>query len=92
MAKLEKIDDKLLEDVVGGFFRQVDTHCDANAAVRSSASLSSRMVRSLKNGSRVNVIGDGVYNFEDGRTWYPIDYPVNGWIVGRSIGLKEAEG
>ena len=89
MAGFEMLDDDQLENVAGGYFHPVDTHCDANAAVRERAALSSRMVRSLKNGTRVNVTGEGVHNPEDRRTWYPIDYPAKGWIVGSSIGLRE---
>jgi hypothetical protein len=42
------------------------------------------------NGKSVEVDEDsGVYNDDDHRTWYRVTWPVDGWIVGKSVGLPE---
>jgi hypothetical protein len=91
MATFEKLRDEQLEDVVGGvsYSCVINTHSDSNAVIRKSPALKSGRKTSLPNNTVVNVCGDGVYNFDDGRTWYPIDKPLKGWIVGRSIGLPD---
>jgi uncharacterized protein YgiM (DUF1202 family) len=89
MAGFEKLSEAALEDVVGGVTRVVNTHTDKNAAVRANPGLSYQQVASLKNGTRVNTTGETVRNTTDGRIWYQIDSPVDGWIAGSLIGLRD---
>jgi bacteriocin-like protein len=89
MAAFEKINDDMLENVVGGHQHVINTHTGQKAVIRSSPSLNSAKKTSLSNGQVVNVCGEGVFNYDDGRTWYPIDSPLKGWVVGRSVGLYE---
>ena len=80
MEKLTEIDDSQLEQVSGGAGRSINTHTDSNAQVRSGPGMENSPVASLHNGTRVNITGEAVENFSDGRMWYKIDYPVDGWI------------
>jgi hypothetical protein len=34
----------------------------------------------------VNTTGNVSYNPQDGRTWYEINYPMNGWMAGSLLG------
>ena len=90
MAAFEKISDEMMENVVGGVRRIVNTHSSANAAIRKLPGKKYAQVKSLPNGKSVEVDEDsGVYNDDDQRTWYRVTWPVDGWIVGKSVGLPE---
>lgn len=89
MATFEKLNDEHLENVVGGVRRMVNTHSNRNAAVRANPGMNYEQVASLTNGTSVNITGESVENVVDGRIWYEIDDPVNGWIAGSLIGLRD---
>lgn len=90
MVAFEEISDEMLENVVGGVRRIVNTHSSANAAIRKLPGIKYAQVNSLPNGKSVEVDEDsGVYNDDDQRTWYRVSWPVDGWIVGNSVGLPE---
>ena len=92
MAAFEKINDEMLDKVVGGVRRIINTHCSANAVIRKNPGLEYAKVKSLPNGKSVEVDEDsGVFNEVDGRTWYHVSWPVSGWIVGNSVGLYEEQ-
>jgi len=80
----------MLENVVGGARRIVNTHSSENAVIRMHPGKNYARVNSLPNGKSVEVDEDsGVYNDDDQRTWYRVTWPVEGWIVGKSVGLSE---
>ena len=80
----------MLEKVVGGVRRIVNTNTSANAAIRTHPGKKYAQVDSLSTGRSVEVDEDsGVYNEDDRRTWYHVSWPVSGWIVGNSVGLPE---
>ena len=35
----------------------------------------------------VNFTGTVLYNEQEGRSWYKINSPVTGWVLGREIGI-----
>ena len=90
MADFEEISDEMLEMVVGGVRRIVNTHSASSVAIRKHPGAQYAQVNALPNGRSVEVDADsGVFNENDGRTWYHVSWPVSGWIVGRSVGLPE---
>lgn len=90
MADFEKISDEMLEMVVGGVRRIVNTHSSSNAVIRKLPGMEYALVKALPNGRSVEVDEDsGVFNAKDGRTWYHVSWPVSGWIDGKSVGLLE---
>ena len=36
----------------------------------------------------VNFTGTVLYNEQEGRSWYKINSPVTGWVLGADIGIK----
>ena len=82
MDDMMELSDEMLENVAGGASRIINTHTDANAMVRTDPFMGAERVSSLRNGTRVNITGEIAESFEDGRIWYKIDYPVDGWICG----------
>ncbi len=93
MADIEEISDEMLEMVVRGTRRIVNTHCPSNAVIRKHPGEKYAQVNALQNGRSVEVDEDsGVFNENDGRTWYHVSWPVSGWIVGKSVGLPEEKG
>jgi hypothetical protein len=90
MADFEEISDEMLEMVVGGARRIVNTQSASNAVSRMNPGAQYAQVNALPNGRSVEVdVDSGVFNETDGRTWYHVIWPVSGWIVGRSVGLPE---
>ncbi len=90
MDNFEILDDEMLENVVGGVRRIINTHSSANAIIRKNPGTNYAQVKPLPNGKSIEVDEDsGVFNEKDGRTWYRVSWPVSGWIVGRSVGLPE---
>ena len=90
MADFEEISDEMLEMVVGGARRIVNTHNPSNAVIRKNPGMKYAQVNALRNGRSVEVDEDSpVFNKIDGRTWYHVSWPVSGWIVGKSVGLPE---
>ena len=78
------LEDEQMDQVIGGVTRTVNTHTDAKAVIKSGAGIACEQVALLGNGTRVNTTGETCE--KDGKTWYKIDYPVDGWIVGSKIG------
>ena len=90
MADFEKISDEMLERVVGGVRRIVNTRCTPDAVIRKHPGKGFASVKDLLNGRSVEIDEDSaVFNEKDGRTWYHVSWPVSGWIVGSSVGLPE---
>ena len=82
-----KLDDEMLDNVVGGIKATINTRANSNAVVRSGPSKQSNQVDSLCNGTSVRTSGESVYNDRDGITWYEIYEPIHGWVEGSIIGL-----
>ena len=87
MSEINILTDELLENVTGGRSRTVNTYTNQNAVLREGPGMRFGSITSLGNGTKVNTTGEVVFKFEDGRTWYEINYPVDGWIAGGVIGL-----
>ncbi len=82
--KKENMNDRELENVIGGEYRVVNTGDSRDAAIRSYPGLNATVVTVLKNGTTANSTGRFVY--ADGRNWAEINYPVQGWIKGAILG------
>lgn len=80
----DMINEEMLEQVVGGVERTVNTNTTQNAAVRSGAGKSFDQIASLKNGTKVNATGR--FMQADGRNWAEVDSPVKGWIAASILG------
>ncbi len=83
---MNKINDEMLENVVGGVTREINTNTEQNAAIRSGAGKSFQQIASLKNGTKVNATGK--FQKADGRNWAEIDSPVKGWVAASIIGYE----
>ena len=83
---MNKINDEMLENVVGGVTRTVNTNTTQNAAVRCGAGKSFEQIASLKNGTEVNATGR--FMKADGRNWAEVDAPVKGWIAASILGYE----
>ena len=87
MTDMKKINEQELENVTGGESRTVNTGMKMDAAVRSGAGLGFPQIFSVKNGTAVVTTGKSVH--ADGRTWYEISAPINGWMAGGMLGLQD---
>lgn len=83
---MNKIQDEMLENVVGGVKRIVDNKAAGYANVRDAAGLGSKVMFKVPNGEEVYTTGKTIT--KDGYVWYEIlcnEHP-NGWIAGSLIG------
>ena len=86
--ELKKINNQELEVVTGGEGRIVNTgKTDLDAVIRSGAGFANPQIMSVTNGTWVNTTGYSIQ--ADGRTWWQIKAPVNGWLAGGMIGLPD---
>ena len=76
-----------LNGVSGGVSRIVDTQQPIDAVVHSGPGVAYPQIGSLSNGTQVNTTGNVSYNPQDRRTWYEINYPMYGWMVGILLGF-----
>ena len=76
--------DDELKKVNGGARRTVHNDSANYGYIRSGPGLKYDVVAQVNNGEHVNTTGDT--KKVDGCTWYQIDSPVNGWIVGSVLG------
>lgn len=82
--KTTNMNDRELENVVGGEYRTVNTGDSRDAAIRSYPGLNATVVATLSNGTAAN--STGRFAYADGRNWAEIDFPVRGWIKGAILG------
>ena len=73
-----------MNKVSGGVQRTVVT---GSATVRSGAGTNYPPCRKLGYNTVVNFTGTVLYNEQEHRSWYKINSPVTGWVLGREIGL-----
>ena len=73
-----------MNKVSGGVHKTVVT---CSATVRSGAGANYRTCTILGSNTVVNFTGTVLYNEQEGRTWYKINSPVTGWVLGREIGM-----
>ena len=73
--KTTNMNDRELENVVGGEYRTVNTGDSRDAAIRSYPGLNAPVANST-----------GRFAYADGRNWAEIDFPVRGWIKGAILG------
>ena len=73
-----------MDKVSGGVQKKVVT---GSATVRSGAGLNYPVCRTLGYNTVVNFTGTVTYNVQEGRSWYKINSPVTGWVMGREIGI-----
>ncbi len=78
--------DDELEKVNGGAQRSVYNDRADYGIIRSGPGLEYDVVARVNNGVHVNTTGNT--KKADGHTWYEIDSPGYGWIVGELIGYK----
>lgn len=88
---MKELDLDTLESVKGGVMRQVNTGTPGlDAALRASATKSSKQIGHLPNGTMVDTVSDQlVYDPESGRNF--VQVTVNGkvgWIAASIIGMK----
>ena len=84
MDKMRPLDLDEMEKVSGGSQRTVVT---GSATVRSGAGSNYPVCRSLSYNTVVNFTGTVDWNETEGRSWYKINAPVTGWVLGREIGI-----
>ena len=73
-----------MNKVSGGVQKWVMT---GSATVRSGAGVNYPPCRTLGYNTVVNFTGTVSYNKQDGWSWYEINSPVTGWVLGREIGI-----
>ena len=73
-----------MDKVSGGVQKKVVT---GKATVRSGAGANYPVCRTLGYDTVVNFTGTVIYNEQEGRSWYKINSPVTGWVLGREIGI-----
>ena len=73
-----------MNKVSGGVQKWVMT---GSATVRSGAGVNYPPCRTLGYNTVVNFTGTVSYNEQEGRSWYKINSPVTGWVLGREIGI-----
>ena len=73
-----------MDKVSGGVQKKVVT---GKATVRSGAGANYPVCRTLGYDTVVNFTGTVIYNEQEGRSWYKINSPVTGWVMGREIGI-----
>ena len=73
-----------MNKVSGGVQKTVVT---GSATVRSGAGVNYPPYRTLGYNTVVNFTGTVLYNEQEGRSWYKINSPVTGWVLGREIGI-----
>jgi hypothetical protein len=73
-----------MNKVSGGVQKTVVT---GSATVRSGAGTNYPVCRTLGYNTVVNFTGTVIYNEQEGRSWYKINSPVTGWVLGREIGI-----
>ncbi len=71
-----------LEKASGGNAKTIQT---AMAKVHSGPGKNYSLAGKLDNGTVVNFTGTVSYNDEEGRSWYQIDSPLYGWVLGGDI-------
>lgn len=72
-------------DMVSGGVQK--TIVAGSATVRSGAGANYPVCRTLGYNTVVNFTGTVSYNEQEGRSWYKINSPVTGWVLGREIGI-----
>ncbi len=83
----------MLDNVVGGVFRTVDTGTTDKAAVHSGQDTGTKQIAALENGSVVDTIGNSVYDSTSGRNFIQISFTDKygkaqiGWIAASLVGL-----
>ena len=70
--------------ISGGAQKTVVT---GSATVRTGAGANYPVARTLGYNTVVNFTGTVDYNDQEGRSWYQINSPVRGWVLGREIGI-----
>ena len=73
-----------MNKVSGGVQKKIVT---GSATVRSGAGTNYPVSRTLGYNTVVNFTGTVIYNEQEGRSWYKINSPVTGWVLGREIGI-----
>ena len=73
-----------MNKVSGGVEKRVRTD---SATVRSGPGVNYPPCRTLDYNTVVNFTGTVIYNEQEGRSWYKINSPVTGWVLGREIGI-----
>ncbi len=83
----------MLDNVVGGVNRTINTGCSDKAAVRQGPGTGNRQVAALMNGTIVDTIGNPVYDSVSGRNFVQIRYTDKygkaqiGWVAASLVGL-----
>ena len=75
-----RLTDDELKKVNGGDHWKVDNPDADYVNIRSDPGMNHTVVGRVNNGDYVNTTGST--RKVDGLTWYQIDHPANGWIVG----------
>ncbi len=73
-----------MDMVSGGVQKTIVTH---SATIRGGAGANYPVCRTLGYNTVVNFTGTVLYNEQEGRSWYKINSPVTGWVLGREIGI-----
>lgn|GEM_PF-3404291 len=90
----QQISDSDLDQVTGGVLRTVNTGTSDKAVVRSGPSTGKRQIASLSNGTKVDTIGDPVYDAASGRHWIQVSFTDQnggtrtGWMATSLLGMK----
>ena len=84
MEEIKSLSLEDMEKISGGAQKSVVT---GSATVRSGAGSNYPVVRTLGYNTVVNFTGTVDYNDQEGRSWYKINSPVTGWVLGREIGI-----
>jgi len=84
MEEIRSLSLEDMEKVSGGIQKTVMT---GSATVRSGAGANYSSNGTLGYNTTVNFTGKVSYNESEGRSWYYINSPVCGWVLGREIGI-----
>ena len=90
----QQINENMLENVTGGVLRTVNTGTGDKAVVRSGPSTGKRQIASLVNGTKVDTIGNPVYDEASDRHWIQVSFTDQngavrtGWMATSLLGMK----
>lgn len=85
MEEMRSLSLEDMEKISGGVQKTIVT---GSATVRSGAGANYPVCRTLGYNTVVNFTGTVLYNEQEGRSWYKINSPVTGWVLGSDIGIK----
>ena len=85
MGEIKSLSLKDMEKISGGAQKKIVT---GSATIRTGAGANYPVCITIRYNTVVNFTGTVSYNEQEGRSWYKINSPVTGWVLGSDIGIK----